>query len=910
MSRENKKKPSSSELYDSSDFPTTEKLEPIGREKMTTPIESRVEACNEPFPDFQVSLNESEMRDAPFHLAVVMSGDPVVTAVQQTPEIAGFEFDNVRREGGQGVVFRAKELELGRYVAIKMLKPGFYGDYQQSSLLKEARAVAKLDHPRIVQLHSLQWSEIGPFLVMDWVDGGTLLDLLVHRLPTIEESVSLMIDLAGATQHAHENRILHRDIKPSNIMLSEEGFKGAKLTDFGLAKLGQQEGWSTADDMVGTPSYMAPELFLEEPGKAGPAVDIYSLGAVLYRILTGRVPFEGGSPIELSMKINLHDVTPPREILSAIPKDLETICLKCLRREPNERYNTALALKEDLIRFQQGRPIQASRETNTERWRRWARRDPVAARQLAGFIGFLVVIIILLGLLLDRVAQNKRIAEERLSKTVEAMRITSPIFKRFLKELPANKSEMTNIIQYARMRESISAEPENLKERLQFHYVTLELADAISHIDGYEKESLDLNVKARYKIGAFLQKYRDEAKEIVVYESVPDHFRFTLLEKAEIQYGHACSQLYTLITKRIAAKDLNEESVGYLREAIEHARNALRLNPDLDEAQINLANYLAAYSFLQKNTGDYEGAVIPLQTAVNLNRRLTEIEPAQKDRWEIMIEHERQLVEYYMTLTNETEKCYSIIKTIKGHLTDPLLLKVPDRGSVEMKVLVALALESRVHYQEGKKEKAVEVMESLIDRLTSLSLKPINTREYEREITDLQIDLLQLYYLCGKERAFLKEKQEQMKQSFELITNDSIREVALSKIFLFSPLLDSRQYSQARQMLANVSLNESNSLILKDILDILECDKEKAVKSIQKMRVTIINNVIDAPSMLKLFAAVESLVRLGCDDLARDSLESMNSSFDKLKLYPLTIQAWKICLEQRLNITSQVVSDK
>lgn len=908
MPIENKKRPTSSEIYDSSDFPTAEELESIGRENMTDPIEVRAEACKEPFPAFQVSLNESEIRDAPFHLAVVMSGDPIVTVVKQTPEIAGFEFDNVRREGGQGVVFRAKDLQLGRYVAIKMLKPGFYGDYQQSSLLKEARAVARLDHPRIVRLHSLQWSEIGPFLVMDWVDGGTLLDLLVHRLPTIEESVSLMIDLAGATQHAHENRILHRDIKPSNIMLSEEGFKSAKLTDFGLAKLGQQEGWSTADDMVGTPSYMAPELFLEEPGKAGPAVDIYSLGAVLYRILTGRVPFEGGSPIELSMKINLHDVTPPREILSSIPKDLETICLKCLRREPNERYNTALALKEDLIRFQQGKPIQASRETNAERWRRWAHRDPVAARQLAGFIGFLVVIIVLLGLLLDRVAQNKRIAEERLSKTVEAMRITSPIFKRFLKELPANKSEMTNIIQYARLRESISAEPKNLKERLQFHYVTLELADAISHIDGYEKESLDLNLKARNKIGVLLEKHRDEAKEIIVFESVADHFRFTLLEKAELQYGHACSQLYTLITTRTAAKSLDEKSVGYLREAIKHARNALSLNPDLDEAQINIANYLAAYSLVQRNTGDPKGAVESLQTAVNLNRRLTEIEPAQKDRWEIMIEHERQLADCYMTLKNKPEETRSIFNAIEKHLSDPLLLKVPDRGSVEMKVLVSLVLNSRILYKEGNKNKAMTVMESLLERLMSLSLKPRNIREYQSEITDLQLELLQLYYLCGKERNFLKVKQEEMIRSFELITDEKIKNEALTKILLFSPLLESRQYSQARRMLANVSLNESKVLILKDVLDILECDREAAVNHNEAMRFQTSESPIIFSTILRYLAVLESLIRLGCDDIARDSLESLNSRFDKVALYPLTIEAWKLRLSQRLEMSSQKAS--
>lgn len=842
-------------------------------------------------PDEAVT-NDLNHGGTQFERAVRMSGDPLGATEHKTPNLHGFEFDEVKREGSQGVVFRARELQLGRYVAIKFMKPGFIsGDVQHNSLIREARAVARLDHPNIVRLYTLQWFEAAPYLVMDWVDGGTLMDRLEKEQPTLDEAVALMISLTGAIRHAHENQILHRDIKPSNIMIAGERFQKARLTDFGLAKLGQFDGgWSTASEMVGTPSYMAPELFLGEQGMAGPGVDIYSLGAVFYRLLTGRLPVEGTTLFELGMKVMNQDAISPRQFLSSIPKDLDTICLKCLRKEPNKRYATAKALEEDLIRYQQKLPILARRETTLERWKRWAKRDPKSAVQVAGITTLLVLIIALLGFSLQRTARHERVAEARLSRTVEAMRISTPIFKKFLSGLSAERNEILKIVEFARLRENIEQEPENLVEKLQFHYVTLELADALRRIEGFENESLELNMKAWQKIGGFLDRYSAQAAGITVYESKADKFRITLLERAVLQYGHASCQLYNIMTKNRMAGSMADESVGYLQQAIAQARKALVLNPDLDEANINLADYLVALSVVQRKVGDMPGAENSLKSAVVLKTALTRGEPKQKDRWEMMIETEMQQANFYSMQENKRELCESVFQTMEYHLADPTLGQVADRGAVELKIITAAALRSRWLLALGKPVECLAVLDQKIDELATLPVKPFDLNAYERAKADLELERLQAYALCGRGDDSIQERQLALEQRFLLIKDVSIRNESLAGLYLLAPVENTDWLRRIPEILSEVNPHQSTGLLLNQLYEIKRIGMKAALDEYQNLKGLDNHYYADWKNQLKRIFLTESLIRLHRVDLAQELLEKIKTNIASTPLYPLMIQ--------------------
>ena len=821
-----------------------------------------------------------------------MSGDPVSVTTRKPPSLHGFEFTDVKREGAQGVVFQARELQLGRNVAVKFMKPGVIsGDTQHNALIREARAVARLDHPNIVRLYALQWFEGAPYLVMDWVEGGTLLDRLEKERPTLDEAVALMVSLASAIRHAHENQVLHRDIKPSNIMIAGERFQSAKLTDFGLAKLGRLDGgWSTGSEMVGTPSYMAPELFLGGQGMAGPGVDIYSLGAVFYRLLTGRLPVEGATLFDLGMKVMNQDAIAPREISTTIPKDLDTICLKCLRKEPGERYATARALEEDLIRYQQKLPILARRETTLERWSRWARRDPKSAAQVASFTAFLVLTIALLGFSLQRAARHERVAEERLSRTVEAMRISSPIFKRFLSGVPAGRNEIVKIVDFARLRENIEQEPESLVEKLQFHYITLELADALGRIYGYENESLELNMKAWRKIGGFLDRYSAQAGEIVVYESKVDQFRMTLLERAVLQYGHASCQLYQIMTKNRMARSMADESVGYLQLAIAQARKALRLNPDLDEAHINLADYLVALSVVQRKVGEISAALDALKTAVAIKTALTRGEPKQKDRWEMLIETETQLIDFYSMQKTQATLCESLFQTMENHLADPLLEQVADRGAVEMKIILATALRARWLLAQGKPLESVAWLDQKVDQLAGLAHKPFDLNAYERAKADLELERLHAQALCGKGDDNIKERQQALEQRSLLMRQGSVRNESLAGLYLLAPVENADWLRRLPEILSEVDPHQPGGLLLNHLYEIRKMGLKAAMDEYLTRKELDNHYYGDWKNQLKRIFLAESLIRLQRVDLARELTEKIQADIASVALYPPVIQ--------------------
>jgi TolB-like protein/predicted Ser/Thr protein kinase len=290
--------------------------------------------------------------------------------------------------GGQGVVYRAHQKSLNRTVAVKVLGLGpWTTETHVKRFRREAEAAASLQHPRIVPIYEVAEREGSCYFSMQFVEGGQL-DEVVRREPmSIRRAVELIAKVARTVHYAHEHGILHRDIKPGNILLDHNG--EPHLTDFGLARLAETESTITGTrEVLGTPSYMAPEQAAGETTKLGKTTDVYGLGAVLYQLLTGQPPFAGGTTYETVKLLLDTEPRPPRSLNAKIDRELSTICLKCLEKDPKRRYSSALALAEDLEHWLKHEPIQARLTGVFARGRKWVRRNPKLV--VAGFAGLLV----------------------------------------------------------------------------------------------------------------------------------------------------------------------------------------------------------------------------------------------------------------------------------------------------------------------------------------------------------------------------------------------------------------------------------------------------------------------------------------------------------------------------------------
>jgi serine/threonine-protein kinase len=302
------------------------------------------------------------------------------------PRIAGYEVDAVLGRGGVGVVYQARHLRLARPVALKMLLAGPYARPEEvERFLREAQAVAALRHPNIVQVYEAGEVDGRPYFTMELVEGGSLKAKVEGTPQPAAWAASLTATLAGAIHFAHENGFVHRDLKPANVLLTADGTP--KVTDFGLVRrLEGEESLTLSGVLLGTPSYMAPEQARGDKSAIGPATDVYALGAILYELLTGRPPFRADTPTATLYQVVREEPVPPTRLNSRVPRDLETICLKCLRKGPAERYAGAAALADDLRRFERHEPIAARPPGTLERAVKWVRRRPAAAALVAAAV--------------------------------------------------------------------------------------------------------------------------------------------------------------------------------------------------------------------------------------------------------------------------------------------------------------------------------------------------------------------------------------------------------------------------------------------------------------------------------------------------------------------------------------------
>jgi WD40 repeat protein/tRNA A-37 threonylcarbamoyl transferase component Bud32 len=296
--------------------------------------------------------------------------------------IPGYEILGELGRGGMGVVYKARHLRLNRVVALKMILAGRHaGSEERQRFHLEAEAVARAQHPNIVQIHEVGEHNGLPFFVLEFCGGGSLADRFDGTPLPPREAAALVETLARAMHAAHQQQVVHRDLKPANVLLSAEG--QPKISDFGLARKLDEAGQTQSGSVLGTPSYMAPEQAAGKTREIGPAADIYALGAILYEGLTGRPPFKAAAVMDTVHQVIQLEPLPPAQLAPGVPRDLETICLKCLQKEPHRRYPTALELADELARFRNGETIRARPVGRVERTWRWCKRNPVVAGLLA-----------------------------------------------------------------------------------------------------------------------------------------------------------------------------------------------------------------------------------------------------------------------------------------------------------------------------------------------------------------------------------------------------------------------------------------------------------------------------------------------------------------------------------------------
>jgi tetratricopeptide (TPR) repeat protein len=295
--------------------------------------------------------------------------------------IPGYELLAELGRGGMGVVYKARHTALGRVVALKMILAGGHAGRDQLARFRtEAEAIARLQHPNIVQVYEVGENEKRPYFSLEFCAGGSLDKKMAGNPLPPAQAAKLAEALARAMEAAHQAHVIHRDLKPANVLLTADGTP--KITDFGLAKKMDEAGQTHTGDVMGTPSYMAPEQ-AEGKKEVGPAADVYALGAILYDMLTGRPPFKAATTYDTILQVVSDEPVPPRRLNPKVPADLETVCLKCLQKEPAKRYGSAQQLADDLERWRQDKPILARPVRLPERAAKWLRRHPTAAALVA-----------------------------------------------------------------------------------------------------------------------------------------------------------------------------------------------------------------------------------------------------------------------------------------------------------------------------------------------------------------------------------------------------------------------------------------------------------------------------------------------------------------------------------------------
>jgi tetratricopeptide (TPR) repeat protein len=487
--------------------------------------------------------------------------------------VPGYEILEEIGRGGMGVVYKAVQAGLHRVVALKMILAGGHAGVDQvQRFRREAEAVARLQHPNIVQIHEIGEHGGLPFFSLEFVAGGSLGRKLNGTPQQPRQAAQWVAVLARAVHAAHQQGVVHRDLKPGNVLLTTEGT--LKITDFGLAKQLESDPGQGAQtrtgEVMGTPSYMASEQAAGNSKLIGPATDIYALGAILYEMLTGRPPFRAATAMDTIMQVLHEDPVAPRRLQNKVPVDLETICLKCLAKDPGKRYAGAGALADDLERFLAGQPILARPTSWWERALKWVRRRPAAAALLLVIV--LTTVILLAGswIVTARLQAERNVAERRLLQAMAAVdRMLTRVSED--KDLLANEPHMEPVRQKL-LEDAVAFYQELMAEQSTDPRLRHETGKALFRVG-----------KIRHLLGRFDQAKEAYDQALELEESLAGQFPVNTAYPKEIA---AVSHAYGLTLREMGL--LTQAEAMYLRSR-DLYRSLLDPDPGNDDLRQGLA---------------------------------------------------------------------------------------------------------------------------------------------------------------------------------------------------------------------------------------------------------------------------------------------------------------------------------
>ncbi|HEY6564779.1 MAG TPA: protein kinase, partial [Pirellulaceae bacterium] len=665
-------------------------------------------------------------------------GESKFPASGPAPSIARFEIFEALGQGGMGIVYRARDRQLGRIVALKTLLTGSHLPASaRERFERETKAIAQLQHPQIAQLYEAGEEDSVPWFAMELLPGGSL-DQQLRKGPLGPESAARLVEpLARAIGYCHRQGIIHRDLKPGNVLFSSEGTP--KITDFGIAKqLTEGAGATKTGDILGTPSYMAPEQASGVVKQLGPTSDVYSLGAILYHCLTGAPPFRGPDPVAVMMMALSVDPVPPGRIQAGVPRDLEIITLKCLEKNARQRYATSDELADDLGRYLRHEPILAHPLGIVGRLSKWARRHPGTAMTL-GTIVLAVCALVTGGLWY----QTRLRAELNRSRQLSDAGRTLANWLLFdhaeslnaVAATPAKEAMVDQLLRYLQAMEATS------RKRGDFLF-DREMAAA------YERVAEVLGDPTYRNLGRIEEAVAAYQKALIIRERLvsvapgDDQAQLNLLDcrrrlavtraplvgggktVAELERVTAETQVILSRTPRslnalmVGMQTLSslaefELDVGKPTSALEHARSYLALTSVLAElapagidARERAANahLFAGRALLQAK--DYREAAKELQEALRLERLLVADKPELRAYWASL---SQTLIAYGDTIweldrIEEACKGYEEAERLRRRLVE----EDPKSASLLSDLLVALDRMGYVYQQRQQPEKRIE----------------------------------------------------------------------------------------------------------------------------------------------------------------------------------------------------------
>jgi serine/threonine protein kinase len=660
---------------------------------------------------------------------------PSVAGFRPTPgmpqHVGDYEILGVLGRGGMGVVYKARQKRLNRIVALKMILGGLHAsDEDLRRFRQEAEASARLQHPNIVQIHEIGDIDGKPYFSLEFADGGSLSGKMANEPQPAFAAAQLIEILARAMHYAHQRGVVHRDLKPANILLATPAPDGSsmapastfgipKVTDFGLAKrMDVDLGQTQTGAILGTPSYMAPEQAGGRIREIGPCTDIYALGAILYDLLTGRPPFKANTLADTLRQVQMTEPVSPGRLQPQVPRDLATICLKCLNKEPKKRYETSLELAEDLGRFLAGEPIRARPASTFERAYKWSKRRPA----LAALIGVSVACFVAMGVGGWYTAWSLYDANVRI-------RAANEIAEGERAKAEASLGQALEAIDGVLTQVSVDLAEVPLMEKPRIKLLNKAL-DLFQHLHREDQKT----AKARFQ-SARAHERRGEVQAL-----------FDDLKESERAYQQAESGLKELVADaptqpefraELARTEHNEgllfRKKGLVNDAERAFAEAIRLRSELAKEYPEDPRYLSDLSqstywlgtTLARMRGRYKEAEDKYRSAIEIQKQLLAQKINQPDANELLRDYARdqaRMLNNLGILLRQTQRNATAIKTFQEavQIQDELAAKNKDIPTIRREQARSLSNLAVAQWQAGERTTALETFSRATQLLANL----------------------------------------------------------------------------------------------------------------------------------------------------------------------------------------------